>query len=276
MNKVENNILILGEGYIGTRLSEGLNCQITGEKIYSFKDAKNLISKFNPKIIINCMGHVGSNVDECERDIDKTLFTNSYLPVVIGEVALRKNILLVHISSGCIFHYDYAKDPPLDETKEPDFFELFYSRTKIYSDHALRDLSKKYPVLIVRIRVPLDNRPHPRNILTKLINYKKIIDLPNSVTYIPDFVLALRHLININATGVYNVVSKDPLSYPKLMAIYKSYAPSFNYHVIDFKTLNTVRTNLVLSTQKLEKSGFKVRNINDVMEECVREYVKYE
>ena len=71
------------------------------------------------------------------------------------------------------------------------------------------------------------------------------------------------------------MVNKGPLRYPKLMSIYKKYVPDFKYQVIDYKRLGLVRTNLILSTQKLEKTGFKTRNINEVMEECVKKYLKY-
>ncbi|MDD4979744.1 MAG: sugar nucleotide-binding protein [Candidatus Omnitrophica bacterium] len=272
---MKDKILIFGKGFIGTRLQEELNCDLADRKIYSYKDAEEEIKKARPDVIINCIGNVGTNVDECEKDLDKTLLANTFVPVILAEAALRNNIRLVHISTGCIYHYDYHKDKPIDEEKEPDFFELFYSRAKIYSEKALTALSKKYPVLIIRIRVPLDNRPHPRNILTKLINYKRIIDLPNSVTYIPDFIKALRHLIKTDAKGIYNVANKGGLRYPQLLDIYKKYVSGFKYEIVDYKELNMVRTNLILSTRKLEKSGFKTRPIKEVLEECVSSYIKY-
>lgn len=272
---MNDRILILGKGFIGTRLQDELKCEVCEDKIYSYNDAEKIIMNFAPRIIINSIGNFGSNVDECEKDIDKSLIANSFVPLILAEAAIRNNVKLVHISSGCIYHYDYSNGAPIDENKEPDFLELFYSRTKIYADQALAVLSKKYPILIVRIRVPLDSRPHPRNILTKLINYKRIINIPNSVTYIPDFIAALRHLIHVNAKGIYNVVNKNALKYPKLMNTYKNFVPSFEYEVVDFKKLGLVRTNLILSTEKLEKSGFKIRDIHEVLEECVKEYLKY-
>lgn len=272
---MNTKILILGEGFIGDRLKEEFNCASSDKKIYSYKDAEGEINRFNPEIIINCIGHTGRNVDECELDKDKALMANTFIPVILGEVALRYGIKLVHISSGCIYHFDYSKDEPITEDKIPDYFELFYSRTKIYSDRALELLAKKYPVLILRIRVLLDNRPHPKNILTKLINYKKVIDLPNSVTYIPDFIKAVKHLIGVGAAGIYNVVNKGALSYPRLLEIYKRYVSDFEYQVIDYKKLNLTRTNLILSTKKLEQTGFDVRDIKEVLEECVRDYLKY-
>lgn len=272
---MKDKILILSEGFIGERLQEVFNCDVSNTKIYSFKDAEEEINKHKLKIIINCIGHTGRNVDDCELDRDKTLMANTFVPIMLAEVALRKEIKLVHVSSGCIYKFDYNKEKPIKEEKIPDFFDLFYSRSKIYSERALEILCDRFNILIVRPRVPLDNRPNPKNLLTKLINYKKVIDIPNSVTYIPDFIKALKHLIKIDARGIYNVTNRGGLRYPELLEVYKKRAPNFKYRVINYKKLNLARTNLILSTKKLEKSGFKVRDIHEVLEECVRDYVKY-
>jgi len=114
-------------------------------------------------------------------------------------------------------------------------------------------MAKEYGILILRIRIPLDNRPHPKNILTKLIKYGRVIDIPNSVTYLPDFLKALRHLLKIKAYGIFNTVNKYGLRYPDLLEVYKKYVPDFTYTVIDYKKLGLVRTNLVMSVKKLEK-----------------------
>jgi len=272
---MQNKILVLGKGFIGNKLQEEFQADISQQIFSCFTDAEKEIKRFNPGTIINCIGITGkNNVDDCEKVLDDALMANTFVPIMLGEVALRYGIRLVHISSGCIYHYDYSKNIPLNEEDLPDFFELFYSRTKIYSEQALETLSHKYPILIVRIRIPLDNQPHPKNVLTKLINYKKVIDIPNSITYIPDFIKALKHLIEINAIGLFNVVNKGGLRYPQLLDIYKKYVPDFQYEVIDFKKLNLVRSNLILSTEKLEKTGFKVRDIHEVLEECVKNYIK--
>jgi dTDP-4-dehydrorhamnose reductase len=271
---MNNDILIFGKGFIGTRLQEELGCALSDKQIYKLADAQEQIKSLKPKLIVNCIGYIGRNVDDCEQDKEQTLSANVFVPVILAEAALRNKVKFIHISSGCIYHYDYAKNIPIPETEDPDFFELFYSRSKIYAEQAIRVLSRKYPLLIVRIRVPLDNRSHPRNLLDKLIGYRKAIDAPNSVTYIPDFILALKHLIKIDARGIYNVVNKGGLYYPDLLEAYKKYAPDFQYTTIEFKSLNSIRTNLILSVEKLEKSGFAVREIKDVLPECVKEYVE--
>jgi dTDP-4-dehydrorhamnose reductase len=271
---MKSKILILGKGYIGDKLRSVLDCNVSGARISSFKEAEKEILKYSPKVIINCIGHIGKNVDYCELDKDKTLFSNAFLPVILAEVALRNHIKLVHISSGCIYNFEYGVTKPITENKIPDFFDLFYSRSKIYSEGALSAPMQSYNILIARIRVPLDNVSHPKNILNKLINYKTVIDIPNSVTYIPDFVKALEYLIKINARGVYNIVNKGALRYPVLLDEYRKYRPDFKYKIISYKKMGLVRTNLILSTAKLEGTGFRVRKIEEVIPECVENFVK--
>jgi len=272
MNK---RILILGKGFIGARLQKEFDCRIDGAMINSFSDAEKLVKKYNPKTIINCIGITGRrNVDDCELEKDATLLANSFVPVILAEICLRNNIKLVHISSGCIFNYDYKKNKPIKENSQDYFFRLFYSRSKIYAERALEALARDYNILITRIRISLLNAKHPKNVLDKLIKYKKVIDIANSVTYIPDFIRAIKHLIKIDARGVYNVVNKGGLRYSELMKVYQKYVPSFKFKKIVLKKLGLARTNLLLSTNKLEKSGFKVRSINSVLEECIREYLK--
>jgi dTDP-4-dehydrorhamnose reductase len=273
MNK---RMLILGNGYIANKLQEKWGCPVYDKKIFSYKDAVEAYEKHSPRVLINCIGHIGKHsVDDCELDADKCILANTMVPVWLGEIAFRKPVKLVHISSGCIYHYDYGRQRPIPEDKEPDYYKLFYSRTKIYAEGMLNALSHRCDVLIVRIRVPLDNIPHPRNVLTKLIKYKTIIDIPNSITYIPDFIKALEFLLKADAKGIFNVANKGGLRYPMLMDVYKKYVPDFNYTVVPLKSLKLDRTNLVLSMRKLEETGFKVRAIKDVLQECVEQYVKY-
>ncbi len=272
-----NKILILGKGFLGSRLSEALNCSVSKNKIFTYSDAEAEILKYRPKIIINCIGTTGtSNVDECELEKSKTLLANTLVPIYLAEIAFRYGIKLIHISSGCIFHYNYNKDKSIKEEKNPDYFDLFYSRSKIYAEKAMLPLidKDKANVLILRIRIPLDDRPHSRNILDKLIGFNKAIDIPNSITYLPDFVKMLKHLIKIDARGIYNTVNKGGLRYPKLLAAYQKHVPDFKFQSMPVSELKLARTNLVLSTAKLEKSGFKVRKIDDVLEECVINYLK--
>ena len=264
-------ILVMGaDGFIGNRLRQEMKeAFFSNAKIYSLTDAEREIEKYKPDILINCIGYTGSNVEDCELNKEKTLMCNTFIPLILAEVCLANNIKFVHISTGCLYQFDYYKDLEIEEEQIPDFLDLYYCRSKIYSETALSALLKQHPFLILRFRIPLDNRSHPKNLLNKLVMYKKVIDLPNSITYIPDFINALKHLINIEANGIYNIVNKGGLKYPELMEIYKKYVPDFKYETITYGQLNLIRTNLILSVKKLENTGFVVRDIHEVLEEAV-------
>jgi dTDP-4-dehydrorhamnose reductase len=273
---MKNKILILGNGYIANRLRKQWGCPLYDKKILCYQDALLAYQEHKPRVLVNCIGHTGkNNVDDCELVPDKCLFANTMVPIWLGEIAYRNPVKLVHISSGCIYHYDYKNQRPITEEDVPDYYNLFYSRTKIYAEEVLNALSQRSNILIARIRIPLDIYPNPRNILTKLIKYITVIDIPNSVTYIPDFIKALEHLIKIDAKGTFNVTNKGALRYPALMDVYKKFKPGYDYKIIPLKNLHLDRTNLVLSVRKLERTGFKVRPIKDVLKECVENYVKY-
>jgi 3,5-epimerase/4-reductase len=273
---VKSKVLICGKGFIGDRLAGALKGEVNGEMILSFADADRIVEAARPKIVINAIGYTGSrNVDDCELDKESTLTANVFVPIWLAEACLRRGVKFVHISSGCIYQYDYKKNNPVAEDQAPDFFDLFYSRTKIYAERALEPLCRQRNILIVRIRIPLDDRPHPKNVLDKLLRYRKVIDVPNSVTYIPDFVKAVKHLIKKDCRGIYNVVNKGAMRYPEFLDVYRRYRPEFTYEVIDLKKLNLVRTNLLMSTKKLEKTGFRTRPIREVYAECVKNYLKY-
>lgn len=281
-------ILILGAGFLGNRIKDLLRDDIykvilSKARIYNLDDAERHIDKHKPDIVINCIGATGKgNVDDCENDTIRTLFLNSYIPLILAESCMRIGVKLVHISSGCIYYGDKneledALEDGIPETKPPDFFDLFYSRTKIYAEQALLPLCEDKNILILRIRIPLDCVPHPKNVLTKLIKYKKIIDIPNSVTYIPDFVKFLELAIEKDAKGIYNVVNRRECRYPDLMKAYSKRILNFEYEIIPYEKLNLVRTNLLLSTDKLsslrsKEEDFCMRDIDKVYDECIDTY----
>jgi dTDP-4-dehydrorhamnose reductase len=265
-------VAILGNGWIGNRLAEHLDGVIIPRHVYSIAELDAAVKDLKPDVLINAVAsNGGDNVDCCEIDKDGTLFANTLIPIMAAEVAIRNKVKLVHISSGCV--YDGCL-MPLTEEDPPNFFDLFYSRTKIYSEGALVPMADKYGFLILRPRIPLDNRPHPRNILTKLIQYGKVIDEPNSVTYLPDFLNAVQALLRDDAHGVFNVVNDGTLRYPDLMEIYKEYVPEYEYTITTLQDLGIVRTNVILDTSKLNQYCI-YRNINSVLKDCVRDYVEW-
>lgn len=95
---MKRKILIFGKGFIGQRLQDNLDADISTRRIITFQDAEEEIARYRPNVIINCIGHTGKrNVDDCESDKDKSLSSNTFVPITIAEVALRNRIKLIHI-----------------------------------------------------------------------------------------------------------------------------------------------------------------------------------
>lgn len=269
-----NEILVFGNGWIGSRIGSYLGCPISDKRISSYEDLQMEIDRFKPKAIINCIGHYGKNVDDCEVDKTKSLFSLSFVPILMAEAAIRNGIKLVHLSSAYLFSHDTKIDKPITEETPYNYFNLFYSRTKIYSEAALIAISEVSNILQLRICIPLDYIPHKRNLLDKLIRFTNVIDLPNSITYIPDFLDALKHLIKIDAKGIYNIVNYGGITYRDILEEYRKYYPNHSYAISSLNDLKLIRTNILLSTDKLEEDGFQIRDIHDVIPECVEKYVK--
>ena len=113
--------------------------------------------------------------------------------------------------------------------------------------------------------MPFCDELHERSILTKLLNYDKLVNYVNSKTYIPD----LLDFIELLVKGGYqtkvkillNFVNPKPLATDSITDIMKDQGL---YNLIGngyiFEELNTKanRSNCILSTTKLEEAyGFQ-------------------
>ena len=266
--------LIFGKGYLGNKFAQYFkDSVISDQRINSSSDAEKEITKHNPEVVINCIGRTGTpNVDWCEDHKIETMKGNVTVPLMILEACQSTGKYMVHIGSGCIYNGDNGGKGWTEED-EPNFFGSFYSRTKIYSEKML----KEFPVLQLRIRIPMDDIPHSKNIIDKIIKFEKVIDVDNSITYLPDLMKISEQLIKLRKTGVYNAVNKGPLRYPYLLDKYKELVdPNKTYETFSLEDLHSEvkakRSNCVLSVSKLEKAGIKVRPIQEAVVDCLKKY----
>ena len=91
---------------------------------------------------------------------------------------------------------------------------------------------RHYPnVMQCRVRMPIDVDLHnPRNFITKIANYAKVVNMPNSMTVLEEFVPmavegALRRL-----TGAYNWTNSGAISHNEVLELYRDYLhPEFTW-----------------------------------------------
>lgn len=270
-------VLLFGStGYLGEQFLQ-LYPDAVCPKI-DIADAKavaNVLDKEKPDVVINCAGKTGRpNVDWCEDHKEETIHVNVTGPLVLLEELSKRGIYWVHMSSGCIYEGD--KDGGgFTEEDEPNFYGSFYSRSKLWSDQMLRE----FPVLILRIRMPFDDTLHPRSLITKIRKYDRVLDVPNTLTYLPDFREAARVLIEQRKTGIYNVVNPGGVSPFDVMTMYKEIVdPHHNFHKLTLTELPDVttagRSNCILSVKKLESVGISMRTGEEAVKTALKAIAK--
>ncbi len=111
---------------------------------------------------------------------------------------------------------------------------------------------------ILRLRMPITAYPNPKNFITKIVGYEKVISVENSVTIIEDLFRVIRVAIEKNLSGVYNVTNPYPITHKEILDMYKEIVdPSFTYNIMSLEELKKYakapRSNCVLNTDKLSQ-----------------------
>lgn len=273
---MKQKIVVIGNGWLGNRIAEflGPNCKLSKSRVHSVEDAKDIIGYHEPDVVINATGRTGvPNIDWCETHKEETLYGNLTVPLMIADACMKKKVRMVHLGTGCIYQGDYL----FKEHERANFDLSYYSKTKYLAEQALLD----YPVLQLRIRMPIDNVPSPRNLITKLLSYDNLISCPNSITVVPDFLSAMKKMIVKKMTGVYNVVNNKYLDHDAIVDIYNQYAETpKRYTAITILDLNKIvaspRSNCTLSIQKLEAAGIVMPDVKESLHKILKEYAGHE
>lgn len=287
-------VLLFGSrGYLGRKfLSMYPDAACPEADIADPQAVARALDEARPDVVINTAGKTGvPNVDWCEDHKRETLRSNVTGPLVLLEECAKRGIYWVHLGSGCIYEGEKGtkgkkgekgemEESGWTEDDEPNFTGSFYSRTKAMADRALREccapIDGKGDVLILRLRMPFDGTDHPRNLITKLRKFSRVLDVPNSITAIPDFLAAARTLIERRRTGIYHVVNDGAISLYRIMELYREIVdPAHTFERLLLGSLPQVvragRSNCILSTQKLKEEGIAVRPVEKAVREALLE-----
>ena len=255
-------ITLIGHGYVANHISHELFNQ---RRSYNWNSHTDTIPE-DTTVIINAAGYTGApNVDACEIYKQDTISGNVIWPVQL-ELA-NPNIPIVHISSGCVYT---GYDKHFTELDEPNFnFDngSFYSGSKSLGQKMLEPFMHKSYLL--RIRMPFGDYEHPKNFLTKMKKYNKLISYDNSLSYMPDVAtVAVRMAVDRSIpTGIYNVCNpgySNAREIVSMMGIEKEFFTEDEF----VNAVVAPRSNCILSTDKLQ-SVFPIRPIADALKEAI-------
>lgn len=254
----------------------------------SSKLIKVWLDKYKPDVLINCIGKTGRpNIDWCEANKEIVASTNTSLPILLAEECALKSIHLIQIGSGCIF-FGQSPNTTLVKNglgtstqdygwKETDFAnpQSFYSKSKYACDLVLGNMKH---VTTLRIRMPVSTKNNPRNLINKLRGYNKVIDIPNSMTFMDDLENCIKWVISGSHTGIFHVANPQPITAAQIMREYQKHVPTHSFEIIDEQQLDSLtiakRSNCILNTDKLKEAGFYMTPSESALEQCMTEYVK--
>ena len=272
-------ILIFGKGFLGTRCAEAW----AGETTLSDLHINNIegvlaeLDRVKPDVVLNAAGTTGRpNVDWCDSHQLETVFGNTLVPLLIAEACAQRNIYLLHLGSGCIF-YGRSHHPD-GAWRESDFGnpQPSYSRSKWAADLALSTLPK---VGIARLRMPIDHVPSARNLINKLSQYPKIIDVQNSVTIVDDLVIALHQLMEKRGAGIFHCVNPGIMRHRDLIRLYEELIdPQHSNEWISEQDLvaqglaTKARSNNIMSSTRLQELGINMRPVEVALRDTMEKY----
>jgi dTDP-4-dehydrorhamnose reductase len=276
--KNKGPILIFGKtGWIGGMLGElcekqGIEYVYSNQRLENRESVAKELDEVKPWAVLNAAGVTGRpNVDWCEDNKVQTIRANVLGGLLLADLTNERGIQLTVFATGCIFSYDEAhpiySGVGFDEDATPNFFGSFYSETKGY----LEAMLKCYPnTLVLRVRMPISDDLSPRSFIYKISKYAKVVNIPNSMTILTNFLPIAIEATQRRVTGVLNFTNPGTISHNQVLDLYRAYIdPKFEY--VNFteeeqnKILKAARSNNELDTEKLEKLFPQVEPVHEGM-----------
>ena len=251
-------ITLIGHGYVGQAIAKNLKRRGI---LFAWVHHGARWTPSGP--IINAAGYTGvPNVDACENHKQECMEGNVYWPIQLEEIA--GSMPVIHITSGCV--YNGYKEGGYKETDEPNFTDSYYSHTKALAQKALSHvMTKSY---LLRMRMPFGVQNHPKNLLTKLTNYKKLINGLNSLSRVEDVAkVAVTFAQQLPEPGIYNVANPGGINtreIVKMMGLEKEWFTDQEFKA----SVKAPRSFCVLNTEKLQRVC-PIDDVRTALRQCI-------
>jgi dTDP-4-dehydrorhamnose reductase len=229
----------------------------------------NLISKINADVVIHTAAL--TNVDLCETDKELADSTNVKGTENVVTGCKKTNSKIAYISTSFVFNGEKNKYCEDDEPNPATHYGL----TKFKGEEIVK--SSELPFLILRTDQPYswkEKWQRNNSVLRVLQTLKKgetlneIMDWYNVPTYVPDFVNALKNMIDSGLSGIYHVCGSDFVSRyewsvttAEIFGLDKDLIkPIFSENL----HLPAKRVNVNLSNERIfQKTGIKMMGIKE-------------
>ena len=198
------------------------------------------------------------------------------LPGIIAKACEAAGVPWGHVSSGCIYSGNGPGEKGFTEKDAPNFtFRSnhcsFYSGTKGLGEEVLEGHPN---VFVWRLRIPFDGVDNPRNYLTKLMRYSRLLEATNSISELDEFVDAtLACWTKRVPFGTYNVTNPGRVTTHEVVDLIRRSGVcnkefTFFSDEADFmkNAAKTPRSNCVLDSSKLAGVGISLTPVREAIE----------
>jgi dTDP-4-dehydrorhamnose reductase len=285
--------LLGGSGYVGHAYQalfkrKGMAFRNLRRSELDYSDAATLqdaLERDRPEFLINAAGYTGKpNVDACELHKAECLQGNAVLPGIIAQACEGAGVPWGHVSSGCIYSGDGPGKEGFTELDPPNFtFRSnhcsFYSGTKALGEEVLAG----HPDLFVwRLRIPFDGVDNPRNYLSKLMRYNRLLEATNSISELDEFVEAtLACWTKRVPFGTYNVTNPGSVTTREVVDLISRSGvctKEFLFFSDEAEFMRTAaktpRSNCVMDSSKLAGVGIRLTPVHEAVERDLKAWKK--
>jgi dTDP-4-dehydrorhamnose reductase len=195
-------------------------------------------------------------IDYLERPgkLVENMRDNFVAPVNLAQICTKLNLHYIYLGTGCIYTYTDTHRI-FTEEDEPNFFGSGYSIVKGYTNQEMHKYASH--TLQLRIRMPISKHASSRNLIDKLVSYKNICSIPNSMTVLDDMWPIIVQFIRVRETGTYNLCNPGTAEHRWILEQYRDCCdPTHTWTDVSYdeqmKYIKAHRSNNEMSTEKLE------------------------
>lgn len=247
-------------------------------------DVENELLKIKPDRVVSLIGRTTgpefNSIDYLEQKgkLVENIRDNLYGPLVLANLCKKYSIHLTYLGTGCIFNGTKGdSNNGYTENAKPNFFGSSYSIVKGFTDRIMHFFDND--VLNVRIRMPITADCNPRNFITKILTYKKICSIPNSMSVLPELLPIMIDMAKNKITGTINLVNPGLISHNEILEMIKEIInPHLQWDNFSIDDMNKIilaeRSNNLLDTSKLQNMYPTILPIKESVRNIIYEMKK--
>jgi dTDP-4-dehydrorhamnose reductase len=286
-------ILLLGStGYVGNAFQSYLIQRGITFKTVSLSSVKEsrrvvldrVLEEIKPAFVINAAGFTGKpNVDACEHQKLECLEGNVILAGQVAEACAKHGVPWGLVSSGCIYNGARPDGSGFTEEDAPNFdFRhppcSFYSGTKSLAEEVVSLYPDGY---LWRLRIPFSETASPRNYLSKVMAYERLLDVRNSLCQLDEFVRACTQCWEKRLPyGIYNVTNPGAVTTREVVALIQKHGfgrdKRFQFFASEEEFManaaKTPRASAVMDSSKILSQGIELTEVHEAIEWCLRHW----